>query len=300
PTLVGGGQPSDQTGQDGQSITPLDVTGAFDDPDGDTLTYSVSGLPAGLSINPATGIASGTLTSNASQGGPGGNGVYNVTVTATDGSGATASTTFTYTVTNPPPNAVDDSFTVSEDAASGVIGSAVTNDSDPDGDSLSGVVQTNTPGTGGGLFNISLGGSVTFNPNGAFESLGAGETATTSMTYQVTDGQGGFDTATITVTVNGVNDAPDLVGGAQPANQAGVDGQGITPIDVSGAFSDVEGDTLTYSASGLPAGLSINPATGEISGTLDTSASQGGSAGVHTVSVTATDPGGLTATTTFT
>ena len=30
-------------------------------PDGDTLTYSATGLPGGISINPATGLISGTI-----------------------------------------------------------------------------------------------------------------------------------------------------------------------------------------------------------------------------------------------
>ena len=49
----------------------------------------------------------------------------------------------------------------------------------------------------------------------------------------------------------------------------------------------------------LPAGLTINSITGLITGTVDRSASQGGTGGVYSVIVTATDAGGLTATQTF-
>ncbi|MEZ5769240.1 MAG: Ig-like domain-containing protein [Paracoccaceae bacterium] len=56
---------------------------------------------------------------------------------------------------------------------------------------------------------------------------------------------------------------------------------------------------MSYDISGLPAGLDYDPDTGVISGTIDNSASQGGSGGVYTVEVTASD-GTLTATQSFT
>lgn len=52
-------------------------------------------------------------------------------------------------------------------------------------------------------------------------------------------------------------------------------------------FSDPNGDVLSYSATGLPPGLVIAPATGVIGGTLDFA-----SAGSYTVLVRASDPGG--------
>jgi hypothetical protein len=62
---------------------------ASDSASGQTLTYSASGLPAGLSINSSTGLISGTPTAA---------GTSTVTVTATDTTGATGSTAFTWTV----------------------------------------------------------------------------------------------------------------------------------------------------------------------------------------------------------
>jgi beta-glucosidase len=63
---------------------------ATDSAGGQTLSYTASGLPAGLSINSATGVVSGAATTA---------GTSTVTVTATDGTGATGSTSFVWTAT---------------------------------------------------------------------------------------------------------------------------------------------------------------------------------------------------------
>ncbi|HTI23523.1 MAG TPA: putative Ig domain-containing protein [Kutzneria sp.] len=74
-----------------------------------------------------------------------------------------------------------------------------------------------------------------------------------------------------------------------PGDQTGVVG---TAASLPISASDTAGGTLAYSATGLPAGLSINTTTGLISGTPTT-------AGTSTVTVTATDSTGPSGSTTF-
>src|SRR6202021_2398716 len=62
---------------------------ASDSASGQTLTYSATGLPAGLSINSSTGLISGT---------PSAAGTDSVTVTAKDTTNASGSTSFTWTI----------------------------------------------------------------------------------------------------------------------------------------------------------------------------------------------------------
>ena len=78
-----------------------------------------------------------------------------------------------------------------------------------------------------------------------------------------------------------VNEAPTTTG---IAGQTATEG-GNYSLNVSGAFDDPDGDTLTFAASGLPSGLTINGTTGEISGTLPQVTSDTD----FTVTVTASD-----------
>ncbi len=180
-------------------------------------------------------------------------------------------------VINTQPVATDDNFATDQDT--NLSGNVVTSDngngvdSDPDGDPIT-VWQVDgdpanlgNPATGsnGGSFIVNADGSFSFSPNGDFDYLAAGESTTTSITYSIDDGAGNTDTATITVTVNGINDTPIVA--TPTADQTDLDSDLIN-LDVSGNFSDVDGDMLTFSATGLPPGLSIS-AAGSITGTLD-------------------------------
>ena len=284
-----------QADMDADTISDLDVTIFFKDVDvgeGDTLTYTASGLPEGLKLDPDTGIISGTIDRSASQDGTGG--VHSVTVTATDSGGLSVDQTFTWTVTNPAPVADDDTATTKEDTE--VRGNVLINDSDPDGDPLKvtgfKVAGDDTDYAAGNTATIDGVGTIIINEDGSYTFTPADDWNGTvpTITYTISDGEGGEDTADLNITVDPVNDAPVSVGEIE--DQTGFDAETITELDVKDFFSDVDGDKLTYSAEGLPEGLEIDPDTGLISGTPDRSASQGGADGVYTVIVTATDPDG--------
>ncbi|MGB5925687.1 MAG: cadherin domain-containing protein [Dehalococcoidia bacterium] len=105
--------------------------------------------------------------------------------------------------------AVDDGVTTHEDtpvaiAAPGVLG----NDSGLTvGDTLT-VTAVDTIGTVGNVTAWAAEGSFAYDPSGQFEYLEAGNSTTDSFTYTVTDDYGITDTATVTITINGVYDAP--------------------------------------------------------------------------------------------
>ncbi|MCI1003071.1 tandem-95 repeat protein [Ochrobactrum sp. C6C9] len=296
---------ADQSNEDADGVASLDVSAFFSDEDDATLIYTAEGLPQGLEIDPLTGIISGTIDPSASQGGT--TGVYSVTVTASDGNGGTVDQTFTWTVTNPAPIANDDAATTTEDTpvsgnVLGTGGSGDVADSDPDGDALS-VTQFVIDGTTyapGDQVVIAGAGTFTLGSDGVYNFTPAADWSGTvpTVSYTISDGEGGTDTADLVINVTPVNDTPTAEGTI--GDQSDQDADGITPLDVTSFFSDIDSDTLTYDASGLPDGLTIDPQTGVISGTIDNSASQGGASGVHTVTVTATDGDGASVDQTFT
>jgi len=79
--------PGNQTGTVGTAVS-LQIH-ATDSASGQTLTYSATGLPAGLSINAPSGLITGTPTTAATN---------STTVTAKDTTGATGSASFTWTI----------------------------------------------------------------------------------------------------------------------------------------------------------------------------------------------------------
>ena len=92
PSGGGGGNTVSVTGPGNQTTavgTAASLQIHASDSAGAALTYSATGLPAGLSINSSSGLISGTPTAA---------GTSNVTVTATDSTGASGSTSFTWTV----------------------------------------------------------------------------------------------------------------------------------------------------------------------------------------------------------
>jgi hypothetical protein len=112
------------------------------------------------------------------------------------------------------PVAVPDAVTTSKDnPVSGNVLAAnpSTPDSDADGDPLTVTEVNGNAANVGSWFTLPSGaqllvnadGSFTYDPNGQFASLGAGETDSDTFDYTITDGNGNFDSATVTVTIIG-------------------------------------------------------------------------------------------------
>jgi hypothetical protein len=87
--------PPDQTTTANNPVADGIKANAVDSDSSQTLTYSATGLPDGISVDPSTGIFNGTPTTVAD--------AVTVTVSVTDGTGATASGTFNWTIVEPPP-----------------------------------------------------------------------------------------------------------------------------------------------------------------------------------------------------
>ncbi|MDA8322957.1 MAG: putative Ig domain-containing protein, partial [Actinomycetota bacterium] len=110
---------------------------------------------------------------------------------------------------------------------------------------------------------------------------------TGQVTLTVTDTTGGKGTATFTWTIN---PGADTVTVTSPGTQTTTAGQSVS-LQIKATSST--GATLTYQAAGLPAGLSIDTATGLITGSPTTP-------GTGQVTLTVTDTTGGKGTATFT
>ena len=196
------------------------------DPDSDSLTYAVVTNPAQgtlASFNTNTGAFTYTPNANAT-------GTDGFTFQANDGQATsnTATVSITITATNDPPTAENATITVSENsAANGQLQAQ-----DPDGDSLTYTVVANPAQGTLASFNTNT-GAFTYTPN-------ANATGTDSFTFQVSDGQATSNTATVSITISPVNDAPVAQNGTLNA----VIGQ-----TTSGSLqaSDTDNDPLTFS-----------------------------------------------------
>jgi Putative Ig domain len=130
-----------------------------------------------------------------------------------------------------------------------------------------------TPGTSGGSFDLSTGHG-TFAMQTTWANDGSGGAGTCEASHAIVTNPGGN---TVTVT--------------NPGNQTGTVGTAVS-LQIH-ATDSASGQTLTYSATGLPAGLSINSSSGLISGTPTT-------AGTSSVTVTAKDTTNASGSASFT
>jgi VCBS repeat-containing protein len=128
---------------------------------------------------------------------PGYNGTDTFTYAAGDGDlSDEATVTIDVGAVNDPPLAVDDEASTDEDTPATIA--VLTNDSDSDDDDLD--VASITQGSDGSV-TLNTDGTITYNPNANFNG-------SDSFGYTISDGNGGSDDATVSITVTAVNDAP--------------------------------------------------------------------------------------------
>ncbi len=232
-----------------QTVAATGGTGSY------SFTVSAGTLPAGLTLSPSSGVISGTPTAA---------GVVSFTIRATDGSGGTGLRAYTITIASAP-------IAVSPvSLLGGTVGVAYSQ------------VVSATGGIGGFTYSVSAGAL----PAGLSLNAATGAIAGTptsagpsSFTIRATDSGGTSGTRAYTVTMNAavtVNPA-SLPNGTVGAAYS----QAVTASGGNGSFS------YGVSAGSLPAGLSLNPSSGLLSGTPTTAATS-------SFTVTATDGNGVT------
>jgi hypothetical protein len=228
--------PGAQTSSDGQTVS-LAIQG--NDVHHDTLTYSATGLPSGLAINSATGVILGTVSTTAHT-----NSAYLATVTASNGT-QSASQAFTWTV-----NRI------------GVV--AIANHTNTEGDTVSLQLSASVPSGTLTYSSSTLPAGLTLNSSTGLISgtvaAGAALKSPYSITVSATDGTLASSQA-FSWTVNPYVTITSVASQSNP--------EGAT-ISLQVAATDAGAHALTYAAYGLPAGLSINPSSGLISGTIST------------------------------
>jgi hypothetical protein len=218
---------------------------------GGPYTFSATGLPTGLTMS-SSGTISGTTTST---------GTFNYTVTITDRAGNTGTVNCSVTV-YPPPSATCISITA-------IQGTPITPVTMTGSGGVGGPYTFSATGLPAGL-TMSSSGTISGTPtvNGTF-----------NYTVTVTDSAGNKGTVNCSVTV-----APPI--SASCVSITAVQGTAITPVTMTA--SGGAGGPYTFSATGLPAGLTMS-SSGTISGTPTVS-------GTFNYTVTITDKAGNTGT----
>ena len=257
-----------QTVTAGQTAT-VDVSSFFSDPDGDELAYAAESShtdAATVSISGSsltvTAVAAGTAT---------------LTVTASDPDGLTATQGADITVeaANQAPEAVG-----TIPAQTITAGQTATVDvspffTDPDGNDLTYAAES------------SNADAVTVSISGSSLTVTAAAAGTATLTVTASDPDGLTATQSAEVTVEAANRAPVAVGTvpAQMMKQFAA-----VTMDMFWFFSDADGDDLTYATESSNA----DAVTVSLSGSRLTVT--GVAEGMATLTVTASDPDGLTAT----
>ena len=296
---------------DENTETSINVLTNDMDPEDDPLTVtSIEGGSVGtpMSVTTASGrsgtvtvLEDGTFTFNPGSGfedmAAGETDTVTLDYTASDG---VSEDSATVTITVNGLNDLSDegeSATVSEDSGVTALDNVLDNAVDPEaGDP---VVVSVGPSTGGGVFSIDADGTASFDTNGDFEALAAGETAISTVEYTIEDAAGDQVTSTYSVTIEGVNDLSDEGESATVSEDSGV-----TALDnvLDNAVDPEAGDPTVVSVGPSTGGgvFSIDPdGTASFDTNGDFEALAAGETAISTVEYTIEDAAGDQVTSTY-
>ena len=287
PTFDDGTSATREVAENSAAVVNVGSPVAASDADSsDTLTYTMTGTDASsFTIVGTTGqIKTKTSLNRESKSS------YSVTVKVTDSKNAAGNAdteiddeipvTINVTDVNEAPTAVADSVTVNED--SGTTEIAVTsNDTDPENDSLTASIVTN-PTLGTAALKTGSSTVIEYTPN-------ANANGSDSFTYKVSDGALDSAAATVSITINAVNDEPVFSEGATTTRSITV--AGSTANSAVGAVLGVThpdtGDTLTFEIGGTDGSKFVVSSSGQIS--VGTSNLPAGTQQSYEVTVTVRD-----------
>jgi gliding motility-associated-like protein len=210
------------------SVTPA-ITGS---PIG-SVAYSLAGADAtDFTIDAVTGVVSMVARDYEAPVDGNTDNVYEVTIIATDDDGNTANESWSVTilpVNEVTPTATDDVISVDEDGS--VADNVSSNDSGLEDSPVTFSVQSDV---NNGSLTLNNDGSYTYEPNAGYNGFD-------SFVYEVCDADGECDQATVTITVNDIDDTP-VANDDNPA----VDEDGTLNSDVSSNDTGLEDTPVTF------------------------------------------------------
>ncbi len=202
------------------------------DPDGDPINFSTANLPV---FTEFTNISNGSASLKVAPGFRDSGSYPGIEITASDTGAAAFSVSIIFRIdvadSNTVPVATDDNFITKEDSAATFL--PLANDSDANGDTLR-IVAILSPSAGGTIAVLPGDTAVFFEPAADFDG-------TFGFDYVIGDGQGVTDTATVSIAVTPVNDAPLLTG---LPDSLVFNGDALDTLRIWDAISDVD-DSLS-------------------------------------------------------